>query len=40
MELLINPASGWLGRCHGITFAWRTDTEIARSFLDDFAPVP
>lgn len=28
------------GQCHAITFAYRNDTPVARSFLDDFAPVP
>jgi hypothetical protein len=35
--------AGWQGSrnpCNSIAFAWRTDTEIAQSYLDDFAPVP
>lgn len=28
------------GDCHAVTFAYRNDTALAQSFLDDFAPVP
>jgi hypothetical protein len=28
------------GGCHAVMFAYRNDTALARSFLDDFAPVP
>jgi hypothetical protein len=28
------------GDCHAVMFAFRNDTALARSFLDDFAPVP
>jgi hypothetical protein len=33
-------ADGETGRCNAISWAFRNDTETARSFFDDFVEVP
>ncbi len=39
-NVVVAVADGETGRCNAISWAFRTDTETARSFIDDFVSVP
>ena len=39
-NVVVAVADGETGRCNAISWAFRNDTERARSFLDDFVAVP
>jgi hypothetical protein len=39
-NVAVAVADGETGRCNAISWAFRNDTETARSFLDDFVDVP
>jgi hypothetical protein len=39
-NVAVAVADGQTGRCNSISWAFRNDTETARSFIDDFVPVP
>ncbi|MEX0755061.1 MAG: trypsin-like serine protease [Actinomycetota bacterium] len=39
-NVVVAVADGEVGRCNAISWAFRNDTETARSFLDDFVSVP
>jgi endonuclease YncB( thermonuclease family) len=39
-NVVVAVADGETGRCNAISWAFRTDIETARSFLDDFVSVP
>lgn len=39
-NVAVAVADGETGRCNAISWAFRNDTETARSFIDDFVPVP
>jgi hypothetical protein len=39
-NVTVAVADGETGRCNAISWAFRNDTETARSFIDDFVPVP
>jgi hypothetical protein len=39
-NVAVAVSDGETGRCNAISWAFRNDTETARSFLDDFASVP
>ena len=39
-NVVVAVADGETGRCNAISWAFRNDTETARSFLDDFVSVP
>lgn len=39
-DVVVGVADGQVGRCNAISWAFRTDIEAARSFLDDFVGVP
>ncbi len=39
-KVVVAVADGEAGRCNAISWAFRNDTETARSFFDDFVSVP
>ena len=39
-NVVVAVANGETGRCNAISWAFRNDTETARSFIDDFVSVP
>jgi len=39
-NVVVAVADGEVGRCNAISWAFRNDTETARSFFDDFVSVP
>jgi hypothetical protein len=39
-NVAVAVADGETGRCNAISWAFRNDTETARSFIDDFVGVP
>jgi hypothetical protein len=39
-NVAVAVADGETGRCNAISWAFRNDTETARSFFDDFVEVP
>ena len=39
-NVAVAVADGETGRCNAISWAFRNDTETARSFIDDFVSVP
>jgi trypsin len=39
-NIVVGVADGQVGRCNAISWAFRTDIETARSFIDDFVSVP
>jgi Trypsin len=39
-NVVVAVADGEVGRCNAISWAFRNDTETARSFIDDFVSVP
>ena len=39
-NVAVAVGDGETGQCHGISWAWRNDIAIARSFLDDFVTIP
>jgi hypothetical protein len=39
-DVAVGVADGETGRCNAISWAFRNDTETARSFIDDFVSVP
>jgi len=39
-NIVVGVADGETGRCNAISWAFRTDIETARSFIDDFVSVP
>ena len=39
-NVAVGVADGETGRCNAISWAFRNDTETARSFFDDFVSVP
>ena len=39
-NVVVAVADGETGRCNAISWAFRTDTTTARSFIDDFVTVP
>ena len=39
-NVAVAVSDGFTGQCHAISWAWRNDTAVARSFLDDFVAVP
>jgi hypothetical protein len=39
-NVAVAVADGQVGRCNSISWAFRNDTETARSFIDDFVSVP
>ncbi len=39
-NVAVGVADGETGRCNAISWAFRNDTETARSFIDDFVSVP
>ena len=39
-NIVVAVADGEVGRCNAISWAFRNDTETARSFFDDFVSVP
>ena len=39
-NIAVAVADGETGQCNAVSWAFRNDTETARSFIDDFVPVP